>query len=317
MKVAVIQDSNSGIDMKVSPNIKTGYRLNHLIAFKKGISKDINDEVDIVNSRFANRYDCAVIYGSYKPMRGRPAHREKGTIIESGMPYAQLETQLIGRPITTAVHNEYRVGVNGFLWDDAEWGFDFINQDRSKLVFERNGYNPDIDWKTNGDDILVCMQKVGDASLRGINVFDWTRDTVKKLREHTDRKIIVRPHPLYRKKYAHGLLKAELLQIKNISWQETDLKKDNFISIQEQLKNIWCVVTFSSGVGVDAVINGVPNIACDSGNMAYEVSSKNLSDIENPFRGDKKEWANKIAHCQWSLEEFKSGECWAHIKKSL
>jgi hypothetical protein len=51
--------------------------------------------------------------------------------------------------------------------------------------------------------------------------------------------------------------------------------------------------------------------------MAYEVSSKNLSDIENPFRGDKKEWANKIAHCQWSLEEFKSGECWAHIKKSL
>ena len=141
MKVAVIQDSNSGIDMKVSPNIKTGYRLDHLIAFKKGISKDINDKVDIVNSRFANRYDCAVIYGSYKPMRGRPAHREKGTIIESGMPYAQLETQLIGRPITTAVHNEYRVGVNGFLWDDAEWGFDFINQSRYVLGGDQKNTN--------------------------------------------------------------------------------------------------------------------------------------------------------------------------------
>ncbi len=43
------------------------------------------------------------------------------------------------------------------------------------------------------------MQKVGDASLRGANVFDWTKKTVEEIRKHTARKIIVRPHPLYRK----------------------------------------------------------------------------------------------------------------------
>ena len=45
--------------------------------------------------------------------------------------------------------------------------------------------------------------------------------------------------------------------------------------------------------------------------------SKNISEIENPFRGDKSDWTNKIAHCQWSIEEFESGECWQHVRKSI
>ena len=302
MKVAVIQDSAIN---------------NHYLKYLKAFAKGIDDSVDVCNSRDALKYDCAIIFGSYKAKRGKPAHRGKGTIVESGMPYVQIETQLVGRPITTALHNEFRVGVNGFLWDDAKWGFEFITHDRSKIVFERNGYDPNIAWKSNGEDILVCMQKVGDASLRGTNIFDWTRDTVIKLREHTHRKIIVRPHPLYRKGYAHKLLKEELMLLQDVHWQESDVKQNNFLSIQEQLKNIWCVVTYTSGTGIDAVLHGVPSIACDTGSMVYDVSSNKLEDVNDPYRGNKNEWANKIAHCQWSLEEFESGECWSHIKKSL
>ena len=44
---------------------------------------------------------------------------------------------------------------------------------------------------------------------------------------------------------------------------------------------------------------------------------KEISEIENPFTGDKPEWANKISHCQWSLDEFESGECWEHVSKSI
>ena len=79
---------------------------------------------DVTTSNAIDGYDCAVIFGSYKKKRGRPQHQGKGKIIESGIPYIQLETQLIGRPIDTAFHNEFRVGVNGFLWDDAKWGFE-------------------------------------------------------------------------------------------------------------------------------------------------------------------------------------------------
>ena len=272
---------------------------------------------DITTSNNVNNYDCAVIFGSYKKKRGRPQHQGKGKIIESGIPYIQLETQLIGRPIDTAIHNEFRVGVNGFLWDDAKWGFEHIEDDRSKKVFERNGYDPDVPWKQDGEYILLCMQKVGDASLRDADVFEWTEHTVNDIRKHTDRKIIIRPHPLYRKSSLHNTLKEKVLNVSNTHWQETDLLKDGFVSIQEQLQKAWCTVTYTSGSGIDAVINGIPNIACDTGSMVYDVSSKDIAEIENPYRGEKKEWTNRIAHCQWNIDEFESGECWKHVSKSI
>ena len=300
MRVAVIEDT---------ANHKQ-YR-DVLHSFAKGCGGDIT------NSGNTNGYDCAVIFGSYKKERGRPAHHGKGKIIESGMPYVQLETQLIGRPIDTAFHTEFRVGVNGFLWDDARWGFEHIEGDRSKKVFERNGYDPDVSWKQDGDYILLCMQKVGDASLRGQDVFEWTEDTVAQIRNHTDRKIIIRPHPLYRKSSLHSNLREKVLRVADVHWQEADVRKPEFIPIAEQLKKAWCTVTYSSGTGIDAVINGIPNVACDSGSMVYEVSSKEISEVEHPFTGDKSKWANKIAHCQWSIDEFESGECWEHVSKSL
>ena len=69
--------------------------------------------------------------------------------------------------------------------------------------------------------------------------------------------------------------------------------------------------------GIDAVLQGVPNVACDTGSMVYDVSSTDIAEIENPYRGDKKEWCNKIAHCQWGIDEFESGECWEHVSKSI
>jgi len=300
MRVAVIEDTAN----------HQQYR-DVLHSFAKGSG------AEIITSDQAEQYDCAVIFGSYKKERGRAAHQGKGKIIESGMPYVQLETQLIGRPIDTAFHTEFRVGVNGFLWDDARWGFEHITQDRAKKVFERNGYDPDLPWKTDGDYILLCMQKVGDASLRGRDVFAWTEGTVNEIRKHTNRKIIIRPHPLYRKSALHSKLKESVLATADVHWQEADVTKADFVPIAEQLKNAWCTVTYSSGTGIDAVINGVPNVACDKGSMVYDVSSKDIAEIENPYRGEKALWSNKIAHCQWSIEEFESGECWQHVTKSI
>ena len=300
MRVAVITDT-----------VNNEHYTKYLESFAKGCSGEM------VTSDEAHHYDCAVIFGSYKKERGKPAHKGKGKIVNSGMPYVQIETQLIGRPITTALHKEFRVGVNGFLWDDALWGFEHIKSQRAEKVFSRNGYDVKKAWKTTGDDVLVCMQKVGDASLRGLNIFDWTLETVKRVREHSDRSIVVRPHPLYRKKVIHQNLRDTLEQIKNVHWQESDLKKENFIPIEKQLQNVWCTVTYTSGTGVDAVLNGTPNIACDSGSMVYDVSSNKVDEIENPFRGPKDDWSNKIAHCQWSLDEFESGECWEHVSKSI
>ena len=115
MRVAIIEDSASN---------------NHYLKYLKDFAHGIQgDSARIVNSLYARKFDCAVIFGSHKMNKGRDSHKGKGKIIASGMPYVQIETQLIGRPITTSLHNEFRVGVNGFLWDNAKWGFEHIEKD--------------------------------------------------------------------------------------------------------------------------------------------------------------------------------------------
>ena len=48
-----------------------------------------------------------------------------------------------------------------------------------------------------------------------------------------------------------------------------------------------------------------------------KLQEHSLNRIESPYCGDIKTWANKIAYCQWNIDEFESGECWQHVRKSI
>ena len=50
-------------------------------------------------------------------------------------------------------------------------------------------------WRTNGNHILICTQRNGGWSMKGLTVVDWLNQTVAQLRRYTNRPIIVRPHP--------------------------------------------------------------------------------------------------------------------------
>ena len=158
------------------------------------------------------------------------------------------------------------------------------------------------------------MQNPGDASLRGQNIFEWALNTVRTLKKHTDRKIIVRPHPLPRKGFDDFVKKVK--RFKNVQLVENELP-NNLRPLEKDFKNCFCAVSYSSGSTVDAVLAGVPVLATDPGNMAWDVSTHELNKIESRYLGDRLEWMQKISMCQWSMEEFENGECWNHIKKSL
>ena len=61
-----------------------------------------------------------------------------------------IETPLVRRRADTIDHAWLRVGVNGFLWDNAMWGFEHMDSNR-KIV-------EPIKWRTNGSHILILMQ---------------------------------------------------------------------------------------------------------------------------------------------------------------
>jgi hypothetical protein len=246
-----------------------------------------------------------VIYGSVKKNRSAAHHKIKSQVFDHGRPFVMLETPLVHRRADTIDHGWLRVGINGFLWDDAEWGFDHMD-------VNRNIVKP-VKWRKNGDHILILMQNPGDASLRGADIFEWTENTVIELQKHTDRPIRIRPHPLPNKQNKLLQLKQKL---KNVTFVENKLP-NNLRPLQADFENCWCVVTYSSGSSVDAVMAGIPNIACDPGNMAWPISSTNLDMIEQPYTGDTTLWEQRISHCQFSVEELRNGTCWNHVRQSI
>ena len=272
--------------------------------FAEGVSDEckIVDWISLPND---HKNYVPVIYGSVKKNRSAAHHKIKSQVFDHGRPFVMLETPLVHRRADTIDHGWLRVGINGFLWDDAEWGFDHMD------VY-RNIVEP-VKWRKNGDHILILMQNPGDASLRGADIFEWTENTVIELQKHTDRPIRIRPHPLPNKQNKLLQLKQKL---KNVTFVENKLP-NNLRPLQADFENCWCVVTYSSGSSVDAVMSGIPNIACDPGNMAWPISSTNLDMIEQPYTGDTTLWEQQISHCQFSVEELRNGTCWNHVRQSI
>jgi hypothetical protein len=283
--------------------------------------KRINKEMGLgagVEYSYDEKYtscDVAVMFGSWKPERSNIHHIVRCSIAEESPAFICIETPLLGRRVFE--ENKYqRVGVNGFLNRAALFGEerDYPDDRLKQLGINYQG------WKRNkGDKIVIALQIAGDASLRNNDINEWCRDTVKTLRTYTDRPIEIRTHPGVSAKGwgNHEELFKEFLfgNYKNISFVN-----GRDVPWEDQILNAYCIVAYTSGLSIDAVVNGVPVIACDEGNFAWNVGEKKLSNIENlklVSDADVHQWLKNLAYCQWTPKEMGSGQCWEHLKSSI
>lgn len=283
---------------------------NILQKFHQGIKSVANN--DLVELNVDNRYspcDVAIMLGSWKP-RDKDHHIVRNSVVSNARCFVIVETPFLNRQVFTP--NEYfRIGVNGFLNNSGQFTLSDCSDDRFKQL--------NISWPgwTNHKDghILIMMQLPGDASLRGINMYEWVKYAVKEIRKHTDKNIVIRSHPLFTSKegdefrqFVYDMAMAGL----------TDLKfshgKD--ISLQDDLKDCFCTVSYSSGSSIDSILAGIPTIACDPGNFAYNVSSNFLEEINMPVTESTEkimQWLYNLAYSQWTVDEMRDGTAWKHL----
>lgn len=283
----------------------------------KRINKEIGRGAG-VEYDYGERYsgcDVAVMLGSWKPERSNIHHIVRASIVEKSKSFICIETPLLGRKVHK--DNEYfRVGINGFLNRDAIFGeqIDRSADRLNKIGIKYNGWKRDC-----GDKIVVALQLAGDASLRHNDINEWCWDTVNTLRLYTNRPIEIRTHPamsekgwgnheeLFRRFLFESVPNVSFVNGKDVSWET-------------QIKNAYCVVAYSSGLSIDAVISGIPVIACDEGNFAWNVAERKLANIES-LNLEKEEnvqqWLQNLAYCQWTPGEMETGECWSHLSSSI
>ena len=162
-------------------------------------------------------------------------------------------------------------------------------------------------YRTHGNHILVCCQRNGGWSMKGVPVQQWLDETINKIKTFTDRPIIVRPHP-GDKKWRNYLR----ITHKNVTLSTNHIKQD--------LQGAWATVLHNSSPAVASSIEGVPVFLTDPNpefSQAAEVSNINLKRLEDPKMFDRQAWIEKLSMCHWNFDELRSGEAWQFFRKFI
>jgi len=237
--------------------------------------------------------DVAVIFGVHKSKV--PKSFPRGEVFRQqrtkNLDVIVLETGYINRG--DGENHHYAAGFNGL-----NGRADFRNRGMSDDRVKKLGVNLKP-WRKDGNHVLLCGQVPWDASVEMCHDYPgWLHHTAWQIKYQTKREIRFRPHPL-----------ADLPPIRGCTHSK--------VTIQEDLKDCWAVVTYNSNSSVEAVLEGIPAFTFDAGAMAKDVSSQWLQELERPYMPTREAWLNDLAYTQWTIPEFSSGEAWRHLFRSL
>jgi hypothetical protein len=144
-------------------------------------------------------------------------------------------------------------------------------------------------------EILIASQHSFSLQWEGMPTMEqWIQNTVNKIKQYSDRAIVVRPHP---RSPIHTNIPGVKIEVP----QRVPNTYDGF-NIDY---NYHCVINHNSGPAVQAAIEGAP-IICDESSLAASISEK-WENLENPVLPDRQEWFVQLCHTEWLLEELAQG----------
>lgn len=175
------------------------------------------------------------------------------------------------------------------------------------------------DWRTNGEYILVILQRPGDSSLKNLiekhsSYEGFISYTINQIKKYTDRSIRVRMHPLRQEQQLEVLKNFDIEISTNIHGAGVLEGGDG---LYKDFSNAYAVVGFNSNALTESVCEGIPTFSMCASSMAWDCSNKNLENLENPILFERNQWLYNLGYCQWREDEIARGDPWIHLTKSL
>lgn len=138
------------------------------------------------------------------------------------------------------------------------------------------------------------------------NMTQWIADTLQLARQHTDRPIVIRPHPRFR------------VTLPNLPRDVTVQQPQPVINSYDSFDmhfDCHAVINYNSGPGIQAAISGVRPVV-DQSSLAWPVAV-NWVDIERDYSVDRTGWLAQICHTEYTLNEIRSGLWLKRIEPAL
>lgn len=148
--------------------------------------------------------------------------------------------------------------------------------------------------RERGDYILLCGLGPKQADRHLVGYGEWERAMYARLREVTDRPILVREKP------------------KNP--QIAGLPRSTHRTTAEAIRGAWAVVCKTGNIGVDAIVEGVPVIAeSGPGRVYYEHGIEAINEIQPLPTCSRLRALSDVAYWQWTPAEIARGDFWANL----
>jgi hypothetical protein len=228
--------------------------------------------------------DVAVIWSMLWSGRMRPNQEVYTSFRQQGRAVIVAEVGMIQRGQT------WKVGVNGT--GISSYNFDNLIPNRADRL------NLKLQPWRNGSNIVIAMQRQDSEQWHGLPPMNqWLESTVAEIRKHSDRPIVIRPHPRSGCNIPPGCL-IDRPQFTAGSYDDFDFDR--------VLESSHCVVNWNSGPGPQAVIQGIPAFVGPS-SLASPIANWDFSQIENPPKSERSVWLEQLAHTEWTVEEIKTG----------
>ena len=231
--------------------------------------------------------DAAVIWSQVWAGRMRNNQQVWQEYTQTGRPVFVLEVGNLQRNIT------WRIGLNG-INSFACFGAIGQGSDRAQKL----GLTA-CPWTHQGSRVVICTQR-GDSEQWVDQPAPevWAGEIIKQIQQHTDRPIVIRPHPRFRfQSSCPGVEIARPVPVPG-TYDSYDFA--------QTLSNTWAVINWNSGPGVESVLAGVP-VFTSSSSLCAPVGNFDLANIEKPLRPERQQWLNDLAYTEWTVEEIKQG----------
>lgn len=143
-----------------------------------------------------------------------------------------------------------------------------------------------LPYRQRGGHILVCPNR--SFGIPGLMMPPiWPEDVVKRLARVTDRPVRVRAHP------GNGPPRVPL---------------------EDDLRDAWAVVIWSSSVGVESLVRGIP-VICEAPKWICKGATdpRGIKSVDVVALPDREQALNDLAWAQWHISEIERGEPFQHL----
>ena len=225
-------------------------------------------------------------------LRGILKHKIMKRCWEEGRDFYYMDTGYFGNEVNSKNPNGWkywhRIVKNNLQHDEIVSRPD----DRWKQ------FNKTIEpWKKSGRKILIAKPDEKPCKFYGIDLEQWTKDTIETIKKYTDRPV----------------------EIRERAPKRIDRTVSNTLK-QALDDDVFALVTFNSNAATEAVMYGYPVFALAPCNAANPVALNDLSQIEKPYYPDQDKlysWACHLAYGQFHNDELRTGSALTMIQGNL